>query len=163
MSTAYGYRHAILTMVCRCRRTLCGLSVYLSSRKRRRTGVFFAFILPPTAMPLFWACRARCRTPCAGRSDIPQCRMEQAAKRDGAAGHRPFLGGEFLLKKSCFYYLHSVLSLGRVKYSLVSLRTTGESSATAIRLGIAIIPLKVSAMLHSRSSLTVAPRMATRE
>ncbi len=77
----------------------------------------------------------------------------------------PFLKEKFLFEnksKACFY-LHSGLSLGRVKYSLVSLRTTGESSATAMRLGMAIIPLKVSAMLQRRSSLTVAPIMATRE
>ena len=53
--------------------------------------------------------------------------------------------------------------MGRVKYSLVRRMTTGESSATAMRLGMAIIPLKVSAMLQRRSSLTVAPIMATRD
>ena len=45
----------------------------------------------------------------------------------------------------------------------VSLNTTGESSATAIRFGMAIRPFSVSAISHSSPRSTVAPRMATRQ
>ena len=38
-----------------------------------------------------------------------------------------------------------------------------ESSSRAIRFGILIRPLKVSATLHSRPRSTVAPRMDTKE
>ena len=47
------------------------------------------------------------------------------------------------------------------RYFFVSFTITGERSSTAIRFGIAISPLKVSAMLHRRSSLTVAPMMGS--
>ena len=46
---------------------------------------------------------------------------------------------------------------------MVSLTTVPESSSNAIRLGMLIRPLKVSAMLHSRPRSTVAPRMDTKE
>ena len=49
------------------------------------------------------------------------------------------------------------------KNSFTSLTTVPESSSSAIRLGMDIKPLKVSAMLHSRPRSTVAPRMATKE
>ena len=41
--------------------------------------------------------------------------------------------------------------------------TTGASRNTAIKLGTAMKPWKVSEMLQIRSRFTVAPRMATRE
>ncbi len=47
------------------------------------------------------------------------------------------------------------------KYSFVSSTTLPESRKSAIRFGIAMRPLKVSAMLHIRPRFAVAPRIAT--
>ena len=41
--------------------------------------------------------------------------------------------------------------------------TVPDNRNTAIRFGMAIKPLKVSAMLHNNPRSTVAPRIATRE
>lgn len=50
-----------------------------------------------------------------------------------------------------------------VKYSFTSFTTTPDRRNTAIRFGIAIRPLKVSAIFHKSPRSTVAPRIATRE
>ena len=60
------------------------------------------------------------------------------------------------------FYIYFVLP-SPAKYSFVSFTTVPESRNKAIRLGIAIRPLNVSAMLHISPRLAVAPRMATRE
>ena len=49
------------------------------------------------------------------------------------------------------------------KYSFTIFTTVPDNRNTAIRFGIAINPLKVSAILHRSPSSTVAPRIATRE
>ena len=49
------------------------------------------------------------------------------------------------------------------KYSFVSPTTVPDSSSNAMRFGMLIRPLKVSAMLHSSPRSTVAPRMDTAE
>ena len=48
------------------------------------------------------------------------------------------------------------------KYSFVSLKTTGHSTIMPIRLGMAIRPLRVSAMSQARPSSMVALMMITR-
>ena len=50
-----------------------------------------------------------------------------------------------------------------VSRSLTSLTTTPDRRNRAIRLGMAIMPLKVSAMSHSSPRSMVAPTMDTRE
>ena len=54
------------------------------------------------------------------------------------------------LMQFCFFYFLTLW-----KYSLVSLKTTGLSRATAIRLGIAIRPFMVSEIAQASSSSTV--------
>ncbi len=49
------------------------------------------------------------------------------------------------------------------KYSFTSFTTVPDKRKTAIRFGIAISPLNVSAMLQRSPKLAVAPRIATRE
>ena len=49
------------------------------------------------------------------------------------------------------------------KYSFTSFTTTPESKNTAIRFGMTIRPLKVSAMLHISPRFIVAPTIATSE
>ena len=49
------------------------------------------------------------------------------------------------------------------KYSFTRRTTVPERRNRAIRFGMAIRPLKVSAILHIRPRSAVAPRMATRE
>ena len=49
------------------------------------------------------------------------------------------------------------------KNSFVSFATVPDSRSRAMRFGMLISPLKVSAMLHSRPRSTVAPRMDTKE
>ncbi len=49
------------------------------------------------------------------------------------------------------------------KYSFVSFTTTPDSRNTAIRLGMTMSPLKVSAMLHISPRFIVAPTIAVRE
>ncbi len=61
---------------------------------------------------------------------------------------------------NCGYKFYRVLPSPE-KYSLVSSTTLPESRKSAIRFGIAMRPLKVSAMLHIRPRFAVAPRMAT--
>lgn len=59
-----------------------------------------------------------------------------------------------------FHYLY-YLSLA--KYSFANLNTVPESRKTAIRLGIIISPLNVSAMFQIKSSFRVAPIIETAE
>ena len=47
------------------------------------------------------------------------------------------------------------------KYSFTSFTTTPDSRKTAIRFGITIRPLNVSAIFHIRPSSIVAPTIAT--
>ena len=47
------------------------------------------------------------------------------------------------------------------KYSFTSFTTTPDSRKTAIRFGMDIKPLNVSAILHNSPRSTVAPRIAT--
>ena len=49
------------------------------------------------------------------------------------------------------------------KYSFVIFTTTPDSRNTAIRLGMTMSPLKVSAMLHISPKFMVAPTIAVRE
>ena len=55
------------------------------------------------------------------------------------------------LQHPVFYYFFTI----SVKYSLVSFTTIGLKNASAIKLGIAIRPFKVSAILQARVSSTV--------
>ena len=50
-----------------------------------------------------------------------------------------------------------------LKYSLVSFTTVPDKRNTAIKFGIDISPLNVSAILHNNPKSTVAPRIATSE
>lgn len=61
---------------------------------------------------------------------------------------------------NCFFYFFAPSPW---KYSFTNLMTVPESRKTAIRFGMDIRPLKVSAILHSRPRSIVAPRIATRE
>ena len=58
-----------------------------------------------------------------------------------------------------FYFADFSLS----KYSLASLITVPDNKRTAIKLGITIRPLNVSAMFQIRPRSIVAPMIATRE
>ena len=49
------------------------------------------------------------------------------------------------------------------KYSLVSFITVPDKRNTAIKFGMDISPLNVSAILHNNPKSTVAPRIATSE
>ena len=65
----------------------------------------------------------------------------------------------------CFirhFYDHLIYLLpSPAKYSLVSFTTVPDNRKTAIRFGMDIKPLNVSAILHNSPRSTVAPRIAT--
>ena len=65
-----------------------------------------------------------------------------------------------LLEKS---NLSSETPFSFAKYSFVIFTTTPDSRNTAIRLGMTMSPLKVSAMLHISPRFIVAPTIAVRE
>ena len=81
----------------------------------------------------------------------------------GATGPLYVEGVFYMDKASGAVTMGAALYYDVANKKITTVASTGESSATAMRFGMAIIPLKVSAMLQRRSSLTVAPIMATRE
>ena len=66
-------------------------------------------------------------------------------------------------KLCCYYFL--LLSPRRtpLKYSRVSLMTMGDNPNRPTRFGIAMRPLRVSAISHTRESSVTAPRIITRQ
>ena len=83
-------------------------------------------------------------------------------KFSGAA-HEKRTAAQFSVQQSFCVSGKTGAQPSEAKNSLVSLTTVPESSSNAMRLGMLIRPLKVSAMLHSRPRSTVAPRMDTKE
>ena len=85
------------------------------------------------------------------------------ARKDVCPYHYAMMLGSKGLLRGYSYFDFFYFALSVAKYSFVRRTTVPDSKNSAIKFGIAIRPLKVSAILHIRPRFAVAPKIATRE